>query len=67
MMRPVNIEEPLLDYYQVDWTKPPPVIPQLVKRTKLTEYEAWSKNQAFALNGVSLRWVKDTTNASDVD
>ena len=62
-----NIHEPLLDYYQVDWSKPPPVIPRLVKHTKLTEHDALSKNQAFGLNGVTLRWIKSSTNNADVE
>ena len=58
---------PVLNYYQVDWSKPPPPLDSMVKWTRLTEEEAGNKNYALAANGTTLRWIKADGQNADVE
>jgi hypothetical protein len=47
---------PLHTYQLIDYSKPPPILP--VKESQLTENEAHNMNQAFGLNGTTLRYIR---------
>ena len=66
-MRDIDIKEPVFEYYRVDWSKPPPPLKRMVMWTKLTEYEAHTKNRAFGANGVTMRWIKADGQNADVE
>ena len=53
-----NINKQLvLDYELIDYnTDPNPYTPKVIRQ--LTESEAHAKNQGFALNGITKRYVK---------
>lgn len=44
-------------YKLIDWSKPKPVLPE--RETQLTEYEAHTLNRGLAMNGTTLRYVKE--------
>ena len=49
----------LKQYALIDWDKPPPVLPSMTKREKLTRVEAQTLNNALRMNRTTLRWILD--------
>jgi len=45
----------LLTYILIDYSKPPPVFPEL--EIQMTEREAHARNQGFAMNRVTKRYI----------
>jgi len=57
-MRDSNLIEPIFLYDRVDYSKPAPHPLLLPKPVPMTESEAHSRNQGFALNHVTQRYIK---------
>lgn len=58
-MLPLPKDDILLEeYYLIDWSKAPSNW-RSNKMIELTSYEAWAANQGFALNGTTLRYIKN--------
>jgi len=55
----------LLNYIQIDYSKPPPLLKQLIKRDRLTKHEAHTINRALAWNGTTLRWIPDSNDGTN--
>lgn len=54
-----------LNYIQIDYSKPPPLLKQLIKRDRLTKHEAHTINRALAWNGTTLRWIPDSNDGTN--
>lgn len=57
-MKETDLNEKIFLYDRVDYSKPAPHPLLAPKPIKMTEIEAHSRNQAFALNRASQRYVK---------
>lgn len=57
-MKEINLNEKFFLFNMIDYSKPAPHPLLAPKPIKMSEVEAHSRNQAFALNRASQRYVK---------